>query len=100
MVDAVYVRVHSALQADRFPVLYGGDCSVLLGAVPAVRDVCDTTGLFFIEGHEDATTMEQSTAGEVANMEVALLLGMTGERAPEPLRSRLPALRAEAIAML
>src|SRR5207248_3250028 len=70
------------------------------GAVPAVRDVCRTAGLLFVDGHEDATTMEESTTGEAANMEIALLLGMTGRQAPEPLRSRLPALRHEAIAML
>jgi arginase len=44
--------------------------------------------------------MEQSTTGEAANMEIALLLGMTGQHAPQPMRSRLPALRPEAIAML
>jgi arginase len=100
MIEAVYARVREALQAGRFPVLYGGDCAVLLGAVPAVRDVCGSSGLVFVDGHEDATTMEQSTTGEAANMEVALLLGLTGEQAPEPMRRRLPALRAEAVAML
>jgi arginase len=100
MIEAVYARVRTVLQAERFPVLYGGDCSALLGAVPAVRDVDGTAGLLFVDGHEDATTMEQSRTGEAANMEIALLLGMTGEHAPEPMRSRLPALRPETIAML
>jgi hypothetical protein len=44
--------------------------------------------------------MEQSTTGEAANMEIALLLGLTGERAPERLGSRLPALRPQMIEML
>ena len=100
MVEAVYARVQAVLRADRFPILYGGDCSVLLGAVPAVRDVYGSAALLFVDGHEDATTLEQSTTGEAANMEVALLLGMTGQHAPEPMRSRLPALRPETIAML
>jgi arginase len=100
MVDAVYARVRAALETGRFPLVYGGDCSVLLGAVPALRDVCGSAALLFIDGHEDATTMEQSTTGEAANMEIALLLGMTGQHAPQPMRSRLPALRPEAIAML
>ena len=100
MVEAVYARVRATLRAGRFPLLYGGDCAALLGAVPAVRDVCGTAALLFVDGHEDATTMEQSTTGEAANMEVALLLGMTGDHAPEPMRSRLPVLRPEAIAML
>src|SRR5450755_2365190 len=38
MVESVYTRVRGALQAGRFPLLYGGDCAVLLGAVPAIRD--------------------------------------------------------------
>lgn len=44
--------------------------------------------------------MEESTTGEAANMEIALLLGMTGEQAPEPMRSRLPALQPGALEML
>ena len=36
MVDGVYHRVTSALAAGRWPLLYGGDCAVLLGAVPAL----------------------------------------------------------------
>jgi arginase len=100
MVEATYARVRATLQANRFPLLYGGDCSVLLGAVPALRDVCGSAALLFVDGHEDATTMEQSTTGEAANMEIALLLGMTGEHAPDPMRSRLPVLRPETIVML
>ena len=100
MVEAVYSRVCSTLEAGRFPLVYGGDCSVLLGAVPALRDVGGTAALLFIDGHEDATTMEQSATGEAANMEIALLLGMTGEQAPEPIRSRMPSLRPDAIATL
>lgn len=100
MVDAVYARVRTALNSRRFPMLYGGDCAVLLGAVPALRDVGGAAGLVFVDAHEDATTMEASTTGEAANMEIALLLGVTGEQAPEPLRSRLPALEPDALEML
>jgi arginase len=100
MIESVYARVRAALQADRFPLLYGGDCGVLLGAVPSLRDVNGNAGLVFVDGHEDATTMEQSTTGEAANMEIALLLGLTGSEAPEPMRSRLPALQLETVAML
>ena len=100
MVEAVHARVRAALRAGRFPLLYGGDCSALLGAVPAVRDAYSTAALLFVDGHEDATTMEQSTTGEAANMEIALLLGMTGDHAPQPDRSRLPVLGPETIAML
>jgi arginase len=100
MVQAVHARVRAALRDGRFPLLHGGDCAALLGAVPALRDADGTAGLLFVDAHEDATTMEETTTGEAANMEVALLLGMTGADAPDAMRRRLPALAPEAIAML
>jgi arginase len=100
MVDAVSGRVRAALAGGRFPLVYGADCAVLLGAVPAVAEVLGEAGLVFIDGHEDATPMEDSTTGEAANMEVAFLLGLTGQGAPEPLRRAVGVLRPEAIVML
>jgi arginase len=100
MVDGLHRRLRASLSAGRFPVVYGADCSVLLGAVPALRDVAGQAGLVFLDGHEDATPMDLSPTGEAANMEVALLLGLTGDRAPQPLRGWLPALAPGAIAML
>ena len=100
MVGMVQARVRATVAQRRFPLIYGADCAVLLAAVPTLADVLGGAGLVFIDGHEDATTMEASTTGEAANMEVAFLLGLTGQRAPEPLRIHAGVLRPEAIAML
>jgi arginase len=100
MAGALHRQVRASLSAGRFPFVYGADCSVLLAAVPALRDVAGRAGLLFVDGHEDATPMDLSLSGEAANMEIALLLGLTGERAPQPLRGWLPALTLGAIAML
>ena len=100
MVTAVYRRVRASLAARHFPLIYGADCAVLLGAVPALRDVHGKAGLVFIDGHEDATPMELSTSGEAANMEIALLLGITGEQVPGSLHGRLPSLDFETVVML
>ena len=100
MVTALYDRVRAALASGHFPLVYGADCAVLLAAVPALADAAGSAGLVFIDGHEDATPMEASDTGEAANMEVALLLGLTGRQAPEPLRSRAGVLRPTAIVML
>lgn len=99
-VDGVYDRVLRSLREQRFPLLYGADCAVLLGALPALRDEQGSAGLLFIDAHEDATTMESSPDGEAANMEIALLLGLTGQNAPESMRRRLPAVDPPAIVML
>jgi arginase len=100
MLAALHARVTSALSAGRFPLVYGADCSVLLAAIPALRAVLGEAGLMFLDGHEDATPVDASQSGGAANMEIALLLGLTGERVPQTLRARLPALRPPALAML
>jgi hypothetical protein len=89
MVAAVHQRVRASLAARRFPLIYGADCTVLLGAIPALKDVHGTAGLVFIDGHEDATRKELSASGEAANIEIVLLLGITSERAPSPLHASL-----------
>jgi arginase len=98
MVDTVYGRVRGSLAERRFPLLYGADCAVLLGAVPALRNEAGGTGLLFIDAHEDATTMAASPDGEAANMEIALLLGLAD--APGALRRHLPAIEPDALVML
>jgi arginase len=100
MVDQVYGRVGAAVAGGRFPLVYGADCAVLLGAVPALAEALGVAGLVFIDGHEDATPMEDSATGEAANMEMAFLLGLTGQRAPAPLRRAVGVLRREALVML
>jgi arginase len=100
MVAGVHARTSTALLDGRCPMLYGADCAVLLGAIPALRDAQGRAGLLFIDGHEDATTMEGSGTGEAANMEIALLLGLTGTDAPQALRAQFPALERDSIVML
>lgn len=100
MVDTLYGRVRAALTRERFPLVHGADCAVLLGAVPAIAGALGSAGLVFIDGHEDATPMERSTSGEAANMEVAFLLGLTGHEAPQPLRRAVGVLQPDAIVML
>jgi arginase len=62
-----------------FPVVLGGDCSILLGAMLALRrDEQETGGrygLFFVDGHADFYQPEAEPNGEVASMELALLSG-------------------------
>jgi arginase len=100
MADQLRAEVRSGLSEGHFPLIYGADCSVLLGAVPGLRDAVGEAGLVFLDGHEDATTLDASPDGEVANMEIALLLGLGGERLPDALRKHLPALGLDTLAML
>lgn len=100
MIDDTDRRVGASLATGRFPFVYGADCTTLLGCIPALRDSVGRAGLVFADGHEDTTSLDSSPDGESANMEIGLLLGLTGQLAPAALRRRLPALDPEAVAML
>ena len=100
MIRTLRAGLTASISGGEFPIVYGADCSVLLAAVPALREAAGEAGLLFIDGHEDATPMDRSPDGEAANMEIAILLGMTGERLPEPMRESVGALQPDALVML
>jgi arginase len=100
MIQQLEAGLRASIAAGHFPLVYGGDCSVLLAALPALRDSIGEPGLLFIDGHEDATPMQRSPDGEAANMEIAILLGMTGDQLPDPLRTSFGALKHDALVML
>jgi arginase len=100
MTDALNERVGSAMTQGRFPFVYGGDCSTLLGIVTGLRDHVGDVGLVFVDGHEDTMPLDVSEDGEAANTEIGLLLGLTGRRLTGSLGERLPALRPELLAVL
>ena len=62
------------LHKNKFPIVIGGDCSILIGNVLALRRL-GRYGLFFIDGHADFYLPEESPTGEVADMELAIVTG-------------------------
>jgi arginase len=62
------------LHKKRFPLVLGGDCSILIGSLLALRRL-GTYGLFFIDGHADFYQPQASTTGEVADMDLAIVSG-------------------------
>ena len=100
MIQQLDARLRASVAAGHFPLVYGADCSVLLAALPALRESVGEPGLLFIDGHEDATPMERSPDGEAANMEIGILLGMTGDRLPQPVRAAFGVLKPDAVVML
>jgi arginase len=62
------------LEAGETPLVLGGDCSVLAGALLALRRR-GRYGLLYIDGHRDLLTPERSQHGAAAGMALALALG-------------------------
>jgi arginase len=86
-------RVAFALDLGRFPLVLGGDCSILLGAALALRRR-GRFGLFFLDGHADFYSPETEPHGEVASMDLAVVTGR--ESAPlADFEGRRPLVREE-----
>ncbi|MER5184031.1 arginase family protein [Streptomyces sp. NPDC002896] len=85
--------VGSVLDAGRFPVVLGGDCSILIGNLLALRRR-GRYGLLFLDGHTDFYQPSAEPAGEAASMELALATGR-GPRLLTDLEGRGPLLRDE-----
>jgi arginase len=70
--------VNDALEKNRFPVVLGGDCSILIGIMSMLK-AKGHYGLIFLDAHADFYQPEKSIAGEVADMDLAIVTG----RGPE-----------------
>jgi arginase len=68
-------KVSQLLGNELFPLVLGGDCSILIGTLLALRRTKKKYGLFFIDGHADFYQPEASPTGEVADMELAIVSG-------------------------
>jgi arginase len=85
--------VEAAIDRGDFPLILGGDCSILLGSMLALKRR-GRFGLQFIDGHTDFYQPEAEPTGEAASMDLAFATGY----GPEPLTNieqRRPLVRAE-----
>jgi arginase len=83
----------AVLDRGEFPIVLGGDCSILLGNALALRRR-GRYGLLFLDGHADFYQSEAEPSGEAASMDLALVTG----RGPEivtNLEGRRPLVRDE-----
>jgi arginase len=100
--NAKEIRNYSLLLADRigellghgrFPLVLGGDCSILLGSALALR-TRGRYGLLFVDGHTDLLTPSISQTGGAAGMDLALATGMGPELLTD-IEGRKPYIRPE-----
>lgn len=81
------------------PLVIGGDCSILLGIVTALRRSVGPMGLWFLDGHPDYSDGPSSDTGETADMELAVLTGI-GADSLIALAGVTPMVPASAVVML
>ncbi|WP_369268994.1 arginase family protein [Streptomyces sp. R11] len=90
--------VGDVLDGGRFPVVLGGDCSILLGNLLALRRR-GRHGLLFLDGHTDFYQPSAEPYGEAASMDLALATGR-GPRLLTDLEDRGPLVRDEDVVAL
>lgn len=66
--------VEKELANQRIPVILGGDCSILHGALVALKRR-GRSGLLYLDGHADFFNAKESPTGEIADMGLAIAVG-------------------------
>jgi arginase len=93
-------RVAAATAHERFALVLGGDCSIVLGClVGAKRTARGQVGLVYVDAHADFATPEESRTGSVASMCLALASGR-GETPLARLSGRAPLVEGKHIALV
>jgi arginase len=68
-------KLDKILKREAFPLLLGGDCSMLVGILSAFARRDTEIGLVFLDGHADFHVPQTSSSGDPADMELAVLTG-------------------------
>jgi len=90
---ALAARIRQLLEQNQFPLVLGGDCSILLGSTLALRQL-GRYGLLFVDGHSDLLTPSNSITGGAAGMDLALVTG-TGPELLTNIEGKKPYVRPE-----
>jgi len=69
-------KVHSTLQKGYFPLIMGGEDSVLMGIIEGFQRTLGTRiGLIYMDAHGDFNTTETTPSGLIGGMNVAITAG-------------------------
>jgi arginase len=71
----IHSTVAAVLAEGEKPLVAGGDCTVLVGALAAAKERLGRVGLVFVDGHLDYFGGETSPSGEAADMDLAFVTG-------------------------
>jgi arginase len=71
--------IRDLIRGNRWPIVIGGDCSILIGAALGLRQL-GNYALFFIDGHTDYSWPTYSETGGAAGMDLAIVTGNGHDR--------------------
>ena len=101
-------RVAAGIEGDRFLVVIGGDCSIVLGCLLGAagtgrgrgsKSSSRRIGLAYVDGHADFASPEESMTGSVASIGLALAVGR-GDTPLAHVGGNDPLVRGEDVALI
>lgn len=84
VIDRLAGFIGEQLEGNRFQLVLGGDCGILVGIAAAYYHRKTSLGLVFLDGHADFHEPQASPEGELADMELAILTGYGPTHLVEP----------------
>ncbi|HEU5419331.1 MAG TPA: arginase family protein [Streptosporangiaceae bacterium] len=75
LTSAVRFQAREILAGGGIPVMVGGCCTLLPGALAGARDCLGRLGLAYVDGHLDTYDGQTSPTGEAADMPVSVISG-------------------------
>lgn len=91
-------RVASGLADERFLLVLGGDCSIVLGCLLGASRHAARLGLAYVDDHADFATPAESITGSAASMCLAMAVGRGGSPLSR-LAGQSPLVRAEDVVL-
>jgi arginase len=73
---AIRARVAALVRDGKVPVLVGGCCALVPGAVAGARDALGSIGLAYVDGHLDLYDESTSPTQEAADMPIAVVVDL------------------------
>lgn len=69
-------KVNEVIQANRFPLVLGGDHSIAIGTLAGLAKHSENLGVIWYDAHGDLNTAETSPSGNIHGMSLAVSLGL------------------------
>ncbi len=73
-------KVAAVVQADRFPLILGGDHSIAIGTLAGLATKYKNLGVIWYDAHTDMNTDETSPSGNIHGMPLAISMGYGDHR--------------------
>ncbi|MEK3936885.1 arginase [Sporosarcina sp. FSL W7-1349] len=77
---ALAKKVEKVLEADRFPLVLGGDHSIAIGTLAGLATKYENLGVIWYDAHADMNTEETSPSGNIHGMPLAVSMGLGHEK--------------------